>query len=48
MPFVAEWKPERCLECRACEVLVAYPGRSDGCIGCGACWSCAQEIDGRW
>ena len=36
MPYVAEWDQQKCLECGACEELIACPGAPE-CIGCGSC-----------
>ncbi|HEX78522.1 MAG TPA: 4Fe-4S dicluster domain-containing protein [Dehalococcoidia bacterium] len=44
MPYVADYKVERCLDCGSCRQLVPCPGREEGCIGCGACaLACPNE-----
>ena len=37
MPYIAEYKLEKCHDCGTCREIVACSGKEMGCIGCGAC-----------
>ena len=44
MPWVADYKIDRCTDCGFCRELIACPGKEEGCIGCGACaLSCPNQ-----
>lgn len=37
MPYIADYRLEKCFDCGTCREIVACSGKEDGCIGCGAC-----------